>query len=205
MLAVVCPTCKNSMQIDEQEPDTEWECPSCETVFRVKGRQAEGVAVEIVDGSPHSSSSPPAVETGISAEPPPVVAPPPVEAGINPDDYVYALECLVKGHQQRDVRKSLLEAGYSQKQVDHILQTAVQYRREHERLAAVNTESASAGQRNMMIGGIVCVVGIVITMGSLMAASGGGGGSYVIAWGAIVFGAIQFFRGLTQSQSGSGH
>jgi len=27
----------------------------------------------------------------------------------------------------------------------------------------------------------------------------GGGGTYVVAWGAIIFGAIQFFRGVSQS------
>ena len=55
-----------------------------------------------------------------------------------------------------------------------------------------------AGQRNMLIGGLVCVVGIVITLGTLAAASSPGGGRYVIAWGAIAWGAIQFFRGLGQ-------
>ena len=32
-----------------------------------------------------------------------------------------------------------------------------------------------------------------------IAAAATGGGKYVVAWGAIVFGAIQFFRGLIQS------
>jgi hypothetical protein len=56
-----------------------------------------------------------------------------------------------------------------------------------------------AGRTNMMIGGLVCVVGLLVTVGSLAAAHGNGGGSYMIAWGAIVFGAIQFLRGLSQS------
>jgi hypothetical protein len=55
-----------------------------------------------------------------------------------------------------------------------------------------------AGHKNMMIGGLVCAAGTVITLGTLAAASGAGGGSYVVAWGAIVFGGIQFFRGLGQ-------
>jgi len=36
----------------------------------------------------------------------------------------------------------------------------------------------------------------------LSASSGPGGGRYVIAWGAIIFGAIQFFRGAAQASSG---
>ena len=60
-----------------------------------------------------------------------------------------------------------------------------------------------AGQRNMLIGGLVCVIGVVITLGTLAAASGAAGGSYIIAWGAIVFGAIQFFRGVGQTSQAS--
>jgi hypothetical protein len=59
-----------------------------------------------------------------------------------------------------------------------------------------------AGQRNMLIGGLVCVAGIVITIGTLAAASDSGG-RYIIAWGAIVWGAIQFCRGVGQSSQAS--
>lgn len=69
--------------------------------------------------------------------------------------------------------------------------------------AALRLALKQAGHKNMAIGGAVCVFGLLITFGTLAAASGGNGGSYVIAWGAIVFGAIQFFRGATQvSQAG---
>ena len=40
--------------------------------------------------------------------------------------------------------------------------------------------------------------GVVITALTYSAAVTAGGGRYVVAWGAVVFGAIQFFRGLTQ-------
>lgn len=50
------------------------------------------------------------------------------------------------------------------------------------------------GAGSMAVGGIVCLVGILITAGTYNAASDGG--HFVVAWGAIVFGAIQFFRGL---------
>ena len=51
-----------------------------------------------------------------------------------------------------------------------------------------------AANRNMFVGGLWCVGGIVVTALTYSAASGGG--SYVVAWGAIVFGGIQFCRGL---------
>lgn len=51
--------------------------------------------------------------------------------------------------------------------------------------------------RNMVMGGLWCVGGTIVTVLSYASASNqSGGGSYVVAWGAILFGAIQFFRGL---------
>ena len=58
-------------------------------------------------------------------------------------------------------------------------------------------ERRVAGRRHMITGAVVCTIGIVITAVSYSSAVEGGG-SYVITWGAIVFGGIQFFRGLIQ-------
>ena len=50
---------------------------------------------------------------------------------------------------------------------------------------------------NLVIGGLMCGIGILITAGSYMSASSGhGGGTYVVTWGLIVFGAIRIFKGL---------
>jgi len=57
------------------------------------------------------------------------------------------------------------------------------------------------GMRNMMVGGVICLVGTVITIGTYAAASNGGG-HYVVAWGAIIFGGIQFLQGMIQTLSG---
>jgi hypothetical protein len=60
--------------------------------------------------------------------------------------------------------------------------------------------SGGGGGGDMALGAIICIIGLVVTIGSYAAASGSsGGGSYVIAWGAIVFGAIRFFKGLSES------
>lgn len=50
-----------------------------------------------------------------------------------------------------------------------------------------------SGSKDMIVGALWCVGGILVTAYSYSAASGGG--SYVVAWGAIIFGGIQFFRG----------
>jgi hypothetical protein len=59
--------------------------------------------------------------------------------------------------------------------------------------------SDGSGMRNMVVGGLWCVGGIVVTAVTYSAAaSSPTGGRYFVAWGAIVFGAIQFFKGLFQ-------
>ena len=50
------------------------------------------------------------------------------------------------------------------------------------------------GLNNMLIGGAICVVGLIVTVVS----ASSGGGRFVFAWGAILFGGFQFFRGLLQ-------
>jgi hypothetical protein len=51
-----------------------------------------------------------------------------------------------------------------------------------------------AAQRNMWVGGAWCAGGVAVTAYTYTAASGGG--TYVVAWGAIIFGGWQFVRGL---------
>ena len=53
----------------------------------------------------------------------------------------------------------------------------------------------------MIMGAVICLVGIAITVGTYTAAEGGG--SYMVAWGAIIFGAVQFFRGLMNYKPGT--
>lgn len=55
--------------------------------------------------------------------------------------------------------------------------------------------------RNIVVGGLWCVGGIVVTALTYSASSGGG--RYVVAWGAILFGGIQLIRGLIQLGSRS--
>ena len=52
------------------------------------------------------------------------------------------------------------------------------------------------GKKNMLYGALWFIGGVVVTIGTYSAASGGG--SYLVAWGAILFGGIQFLQGLYQ-------
>lgn len=56
------------------------------------------------------------------------------------------------------------------------------------------------GGKDMLVGALWCIGGIVVTALTYSAASEGGG-TYVVAWGAILFGGIQFLRGLFRSVS----
>ncbi|MCE9534168.1 MAG: hypothetical protein K8T89_24075 [Planctomycetes bacterium] len=55
-----------------------------------------------------------------------------------------------------------------------------------------------AGKKNMLYGALWCIGGILVTALTYGAAADGGG-KYVVAWGAILFGGIQFIHGLMQS------
>lgn len=57
-----------------------------------------------------------------------------------------------------------------------------------------------AGRKHMVIGGLICVVGLAVTWYSYLYARDGGGGRYVVAYGAIIVGGIQFVRGLMMAR-----
>ena len=61
-------------------------------------------------------------------------------------------------------------------------------------------EDPHNGASDMFAGALWCIGGIVVTVATYEAA--GPGDTFIIAWGAILFGAFQFFKGLL-SVSGS--
>ncbi len=126
----------------------------------------------------------------------------------------YVLDCLNRDISKAEVRQNLIARGYSATAAGECVEEAAEWRRQHPdaqpavhypdapSIANAGVAASGAGNSNMMIGGIVCLLGIVVTVGSCLAA-GEGGGRYVIAWGAILWGGIQFFRGLTQHNNES--
>ncbi|MEI6900821.1 MAG: hypothetical protein WCL00_13160 [Bacteroidota bacterium] len=59
-------------------------------------------------------------------------------------------------------------------------------------------EKTSAGARNMIVGALWCIGGIIVTAVTYDAVKDTGG-TYFVAWGAILFGALQFFKGVFQA------
>jgi transposase-like protein len=172
---VACPSCREPVDIEGEEADAEWECPGCNAGFLVKtddDGKARAILIEDAD------------------EPEP--EPEPEEDEIADEAYTYALERLLKGGTTGEVRRSLLESGYSEIQADQIMRTAVRYQRQSQASGVQPVAPGRPGSRNLVIGGVICLLGVLVTCGS--------GGS-VIAWGAVVFGGIQFLVGLLQASA----
>jgi ribosomal protein S27E len=55
----------------------------------------------------------------------------------------------------------------------------------------------SQGPKNLLSGALWCIGGIVVTIATYAAAEPGG--TFIIAWGAILFGGLQFLEGLCQT------
>ena len=101
--------------------------------------------------------------------------------------YNHAAELIKKGLSAKQVENKLVEDGLSQE----VASTVV------KKLFALRSKVIKdAAKRNMMIGAFWCIGGLIVTIGSYSAVSGGG--RYVVAWGAMLFGGIQFLGGLFQ-------
>ena len=62
-------------------------------------------------------------------------------------------------------------------------------------LTQITYPIVETGGSDVIAGAIWCILGIVITAGTYSAASDTGG-TYLVCWGAVVFGGLQFLRGL---------
>jgi hypothetical protein len=104
--------------------------------------------------------------------------------------YRFAAEQMRDGVPPARVERSLVEKGLSPEAAAIVVRNLGQ---------AMAKARQDAAQQNILHGALWCIAGIVVTAATYTAAASGGGGTYVVAWGAIIFGAIQFFRGLSQS------
>jgi hypothetical protein len=103
----------------------------------------------------------------------------------------YVADLISKGMTNYEIKQVLQQIrGLDPESVKMVVQNIDQVRTSARREAAL---------KNMAIGAFICIVGLVITAGSYSAASSSSsGGRYVIAWGAVIFGGIQFLRGVGQ-------
>lgn len=102
--------------------------------------------------------------------------------------YVFAAEQMKSSTSPPQIQAMLVEKGIDQESAATVVSNLTRMRSEAIR---------EAGKKNMLYGALWCIGGIVVTAVTYSAASGGG--TYIVTWGAIVFGTIQFFRGRAQS------
>jgi hypothetical protein len=141
---------------------------------------------------------PPADAGAISQGSPPASGKPDAE-----ELYNYVAACLQHGHSRAEICPRVMSYGYSEADADRFVEQVERDQRQAANPPPPEGYGGNSGATNMVMGALVGLVGIVITVATYSAASEGGG-RYVVAYGAIIWGAIQFFRGLSQSsQSGS--
>lgn len=116
---------------------------------------------------------------------------PSVEEEVVQAVYAFAAEQMKNGASAQQIQSMLVEKGLDQDSAATVVSNLTRMRSE---------AIYEAGKKNMLYGALWCIGGIVVTAATYSAAPGGG--TYVVAWGAIVFGAIQFFHGLIQSSGG---
>ena len=114
-------------------------------------------------------------------------SPEPTEDEVLQAVYTFTAEQMEANVSHTQIVSTLVEKGIDEESASTIVEQVAEARRE---------AFHSAGKKNMIFGALWAVGGTVVTIGSYSAVSEGGG-RYVVAWGAVIFGVIQFFRGLS--------
>ena len=117
------------------------------------------------------------------------IPPPPPREQVVENVHGFAADRILEG-----VAPSEIQATLTQRGLDAETAAAIVGNLKRAKAKA----DSEAAQRNMLHGALWCIGGIVVTLVTYQMASGPGGGRYAIAWGAVIFGGIQFLRGLSQ-------
>ena len=101
----------------------------------------------------------------------------------------YILEEKEKETANNVIIEGLIERGLDEPQANQMLATT------EDKLKQI----IDGNDTKMLVGGLSCVIGVFVTLATYSHAKINGG-IYVVAWGAILFGAIRFFKGLSEKQ-----
>ncbi len=100
-----------------------------------------------------------------------------------------AAEQIIQGAPPSIVHENLTKAGLDAGTASGVVDELKRARAEALKVAA---------KKNLFYGAFWCVGGLAVTAITYQAAADMGGGRFLIAWGAVLVGAVQFLRGLTQ-------
>lgn len=106
---------------------------------------------------------------------------------ISEQDLAFANTQLREGTSIRQLEERLAERGLAPSGVASVIH-AIEVEQSHK-----------AGWRNLVLGGVICALGILATVVSYsIAANAPGGGRYIVTYGLILAGGAQAIRGLIQ-------
>lgn len=104
--------------------------------------------------------------------------------------YSHAANLLLNHNKNSyEVKTSLMAKGVEEKDAVYIIDRLEQQ---------IDDARKKKANKDMLYGALWCIGGTIVTVYSYSAASEGGG-RYMVAWGAIIFGGVQFVRGLIAS------
>lgn len=106
-------------------------------------------------------------------------------AQIGEDTYRYAAGLMQAKLPRPQIEDRLAAQGLDRQTASAVVDNLTRLRADARKKAA---------KKSMLYGALWCVGGVIVTVGTLALAKGGG--SFIVAWGAIIFGAIQFIKGL---------
>jgi hypothetical protein len=115
--------------------------------------------------------------------------PEPTRAQLVKDVYGFAAERMLKGVAPSEIQANLAEQGLDAETAATIVGNLK---------GAEVKANREAAQKNMLHGALWCIGGLVVTVATYRMASGLGSSRFVIALGAVLFGGVQFVRGLRQ-------
>lgn len=100
--------------------------------------------------------------------------------------YAFAAEQMHKGIPDADVQANLVARGLHWDLAVKVVADLAEAR---------GLERRDEASNDVVYGGLWCLGGLLVTALTYSSASNSGG-TYVVAWGAILFGALQFLRGV---------
>jgi hypothetical protein len=123
--------------------------------------------------------------------------------------YIRGTDLLDKGVSAAEVRQQLRAAGLDKKAAESVVGDLEELSPAKRRLTNLTTRAEqlahfaahrAAARVNIFLGAIIFGAGVLVTVGSLLWAltSRTGIGSFVLAWGAIIYGGYRLLLGLSQ-------
>lgn len=198
---IACPSCSTPIDYPEESAGTRFFCMACDHEFRLPGEPVRRADGSMPAGSPLAQSE--RITAQIQATLASTETP---ERDPTHGPHVRATAVLlVKGYTPDAIKVYLKSEGSSEEAASAILAAipldrarAIVTRLDVDTMAAARAASRTYAMSNVIFGSMWLAGGILVTLFSIAIASGKGGGSYVLAWGAILFGGVQLQRGISQ-------